>query len=105
MTTTSYTTGPALRVRRANEADATDVATMVREIAAHEDQRATSTSTLTMAGLLARPDVIVLLAERTGRPRLRLRLRQLHLWTGGDVSTSTTCTSAPATATPGSAAG
>ena len=77
----------AVAIRRATPADADDVAGMVREIAAHEDQ---STHVHVDGGqwrtLLARPDVVVLLAERDGRAVGYVSaVRQLHLWTGGDV--------------------
>ncbi|SFO21709.1 Acetyltransferase (GNAT) family protein [Geodermatophilus obscurus] len=60
---------------------------MVREIAEHEDQ---SVHVHVDGGrwrtLLARPDVVVLLAERDGRAVGYVSaVRQLHLWTGGDV--------------------
>jgi GNAT superfamily N-acetyltransferase len=87
MTTTTDTTRPALRVRRATAADATDVATMVGEIAAHEDQFAhVHVGVDQWRTLLARPDVIVLIAERDQGPIGYVSaIRQLHLWTGGDV--------------------
>ena len=60
---------------------------MVREIAAHEDQSAhVRVDEAQWRTLLARPDVIVLLAERNGGPVGYVSaVRQLHLWTGGDV--------------------
>ncbi|WP_075013443.1 GNAT family N-acetyltransferase [Geodermatophilus obscurus] len=84
------TTDPARTatgIRRASPADAGEVAAMVREIAEHEDQ---SVHVHVDGGrwrtLLARPDVVVLLAERDGRAVGYVSaVRQLHLWTGGDV--------------------
>ncbi len=74
-------------VRRATPADTADVAAMVREIAAHEEQSAhVHVDEATWRGLLARPEVVVLLAERDGAPVGYVSaIRQLHLWTGGDV--------------------
>jgi ribosomal protein S18 acetylase RimI-like enzyme len=87
MTTTSLTTAGAVTVRRATPADAVDVATMVAEIAAHEDQAAhVHVDAGQWRALLQRPEVIVLTAERDGRPVGYVSaVRQLHLWTGGDV--------------------
>ncbi|WP_369135532.1 N-acetyltransferase family protein [Modestobacter sp. I12A-02662] len=78
---------PATRVRRATPADATEVAAMVREIAAHEDQAAhVHVLDAQWRTLLQRPEVVVLLAERGGAAVGYVSaLRQLHLWTGGDV--------------------
>jgi ribosomal protein S18 acetylase RimI-like enzyme len=77
----------AVTIRRATDADAADVAVMVREIAAHEDQAAhVHVDEDQWRRLLARPEVIVLLAERDGAPVGYVSaIRQLHLWTGGDV--------------------
>jgi ribosomal protein S18 acetylase RimI-like enzyme len=74
-------------IRRAATADATDVATLVGEIAAHEGQAAyVQVDSTRWRTLLERPEVIVLLAERDGRAVGYVSaLRQLHLWTGGDV--------------------
>ena len=60
---------------------------MVGEIAAHEDQAAhVHVDTDRWRRLLARPDVIVLLAEADGVAAGYVSaVRQLHLWTGGDV--------------------
>jgi GNAT superfamily N-acetyltransferase len=76
-----------LTIRRAEPADAADVAAMVGEIAAHEDQAAhVHVDVEQWRALLARPDVIVLLAERAGTDVGYVSaIRQLHLWTGGDV--------------------
>src|SRR3954451_15597034 len=77
----------AVTIRRATPADAADVATMVAEIAAHEDQTAhVHVYVEQWRALLERPEVIVLLAERGGQAvGYVCALRQLHLWTGGDV--------------------
>ena len=89
MTGTS-TTDPARTatgIRRAAPADADEVAAMFREIAEHEDQSAhVHVDVERWRTLLARPDVVVLLAERDGRAVGYVSaVRQLHLWTGGDV--------------------
>jgi ribosomal protein S18 acetylase RimI-like enzyme len=77
----------AVPIRRATPDDAPDVAAMVREIAAHEDQAAhLHVSDDRWRTLLARPEVVVLLAERGGEAVGYVSaVRQLHLWTGGDV--------------------
>ena len=80
-------TASATTIRRATPADAGDVTAMVGEIAAHEDQAAhVHVDTDLWRRLLARPDVIVLLAECDGMAAGYVSaVRQLHLWTGGDV--------------------
>jgi ribosomal protein S18 acetylase RimI-like enzyme len=85
MTTTP--TASATIIRRADPADAAVVAAMVAEIAAHEDQAAhVHVDDAQWRALLERPEVIVLLAECDGEPVGYVSaLRQLHLWTGGDV--------------------
>ena len=77
----------AVTIRRATPGDAPDVAAMVAEIAAHEDQTAhVHVDAEQWRALLERPEVIVLLAERDGQAVGYVSaLRQLHLWTGGDV--------------------
>jgi ribosomal protein S18 acetylase RimI-like enzyme len=77
----------AITIRRATPADAADVTAMVAEIAAHEDQAAhVQVSDDQWAALLARPDVLVLVAARGGAAVGYVSaVRQLHLWTGGDV--------------------
>ena len=84
---TSADAPPPVTIRRASAADATDVAVMVAEIAAHENQSAhVHVHTDQWGALLERPEVIVLLAERDGAPVGYVSaIRQLHLWTGGDV--------------------
>ncbi|NJC71407.1 GNAT family N-acetyltransferase [Planosporangium thailandense] len=74
-------------IRRATRADAATVATLVGEIAAHEDQQAhVHVTEARWRTLLDRPDVVVLVAERDGRAAGYVSaVRQLHLWTGGDV--------------------
>jgi GNAT superfamily N-acetyltransferase len=74
-------------VRRATPQDAADVLTMVREIAAHQgDVSAVAGSVECWAAMLARPEVIVLVAERQGRPVGYVSaLRRLHLWMGTDI--------------------
>jgi ribosomal protein S18 acetylase RimI-like enzyme len=84
---TTAPTAAAITIRRATSDDAAVVATMVAEIAAHEDQAAhVHVDEAQWRTLLARPDVTVLLAERDGAAAGYVSaLRQLHLWTGGDV--------------------
>lgn len=74
-------------IRRAAPEDAPDVAAMVHEIATHENQAALVLVTdQQWFSLLQRPEVIVLLAERDGRAVGYVScLRQLYLWTRGDV--------------------
>ncbi|MGY1833114.1 GNAT family N-acetyltransferase [Geodermatophilus sp. SYSU D01180] len=77
----------AVTIRRATPADAPEVAAMVAEIAAHEDQAAhVHVQDAQWRTLLTRSEVIVLLAERGGvAVGYVSAIRQLHLWTGGDV--------------------
>lgn len=77
----------AVTIRRATPADTGEVAAMVREIAAQEDQSAhVHVTDAQWPTLLERPDVVVLLAERDGDAVGYVSaVRQLHLWTGGDV--------------------
>jgi len=84
---TAAPTTPVVTIRRATPADADDVAAMVGEIAAHEDQSAhVHVDVEQWRTLLARPDVSVLLAERDGAAVGYVSaVRHLHLWTGGDV--------------------
>lgn len=74
-------------VRRAGPEDAAVVLTMVREIAASEDDASDAAGTAeSWAAMLARPDVVVLLAERDGVPVGYLcAVRMLHLWLGRDI--------------------
>jgi ribosomal protein S18 acetylase RimI-like enzyme len=74
-------------VRRAAPDDAGTVLTMVREIAAHEGDASDAAGTPeSWAAMLARPDVVVLLAERDGVPVGYVSaVRRLHLWLGRDI--------------------
>ncbi len=74
-------------VRRAWPDDAATVLTMVREIAAHEGDVTDVVSDLaTWTAMLARPDVVVLVAERDGVPAGYVSaVRKLHLWLGTDI--------------------
>jgi ribosomal protein S18 acetylase RimI-like enzyme len=76
-----------MTIRRAGPDDAAEVAAMVREIAVLEDQAAhVHVDQDQWHRLLARPEVIVLLAERDGAAIGYVSaVRRLHLWTGGDV--------------------
>jgi ribosomal protein S18 acetylase RimI-like enzyme len=85
------TAASTVTVRRAGPDDAVTVPTMVREIAAHEgsshavadDAAGTPES---WAAMLARPEVVVLVAERDGRPAGYVSaVRRLHLWLGRDI--------------------
>ena len=80
-------TASSTTIRRATPPDAADVAAMVAEIAAHEDQTAhVHVTDEHWRLLLDRPDVVVFLAERgDGAVGYVSAVRQLHLWTGGDV--------------------
>ena len=74
-------------VRRAGPDDARTVLTMAREIAAHEGEVTDVVSDLaTWTRMLARPDVVVLVAERDGVPAGYVSaVRKLHLWLGTDI--------------------
>jgi ribosomal protein S18 acetylase RimI-like enzyme len=76
-----------VEVRRAGPEDAAVVLTMVREIAAHEGDASDVAGTPeTWAAMLARPEVVVLLAERDGVPAGYVSaVRKLHLWLGRDI--------------------
>lgn len=76
-----------VQVRRARPDDAATVLEMVREIAAHEgDADAVAGTPETWAAMLARADVVVLLAERDGEPVGYVSaVRRLHLWLGHDI--------------------
>jgi GNAT superfamily N-acetyltransferase len=76
-----------VQVRRAGPVDAPTVLTMVREIAAHEGDASDAAGTPeTWAGMLARPEVVVLVAERDGVPVGYVSaVRKLHLWLGRDI--------------------
>jgi ribosomal protein S18 acetylase RimI-like enzyme len=79
--------GSPVSIRRATPADGDAVTELVREIAAHEDQAAAvHVDDARWRALLERPEVVVLLAERGGAAVGYVSaVRQLHLWTGGDV--------------------
>lgn len=81
------TTASRVDVRRAGPDDAATVLAMVRGIAAHEGTPdAVAGSLDTWTAMLARPDVVVLLAERDGEPAGYVSaVRRLHLWLGRDV--------------------
>jgi ribosomal protein S18 acetylase RimI-like enzyme len=81
------TTGPLPTVRRAGPDDAAVVLGLVREIAAHEGAVSDVRSgPQAWAAALARPDVVVLLAEVGGEPVGYVSaVRRLHLWLGTDV--------------------
>ncbi|MCF6744859.1 GNAT family N-acetyltransferase [Blastococcus sp. KM273128] len=81
------TTASRVDVRRAGPADAAAVLAMVREIAAHEGTPDAVAGGLgTWTAMLARPDVVVLLAERDGEPAGYVSaVRRLHLWLGRDI--------------------
>ncbi|MCF6506977.1 GNAT family N-acetyltransferase [Blastococcus sp. MG754426] len=81
------TTASHVEVRRAGPGDAAAVLAMVREIAAHEGTPDAVAGGLgTWTTMLARPDVVVLLAERDGEPAGYVSaVRRLHLWLGRDI--------------------
>ena len=85
MSTHAPTHDPA--IRQATPTDAAEVATMVAEIAAHEDQSShLHVDTDQWRRLLGRSEVVVLVAEQDGAAVGYVSaVRQLHLWTGGDV--------------------
>src|SRR5687768_11127890 len=74
-------------VHRAGPDDAATVLAMVREIAAHEgDASAVAGTPESWAAMLARPEVVVLVAERDGTPMGYVSaVRRLHLWLGRDI--------------------
>ena len=80
-------TTPQLTIRPATPADAPEVAAMVGEIAALEDQSAhVHVDVERWRSLLARSEVTVLLAERAEEAVGYVSaVRRLHLWSGGDV--------------------
>jgi ribosomal protein S18 acetylase RimI-like enzyme len=81
------TTTAPVTVRRAGPDDAATVLLLVREIAAHEGDASDVASDLACwREMLARPDVLVLLAERDGHPVGYVSaVRRLHLWLGRDL--------------------
>jgi ribosomal protein S18 acetylase RimI-like enzyme len=76
-----------VQVRRAGSGDADAVLTMVREIAAHEgDADAVAGTPDSWARMLARADVVVLVAERDGLPVGYVSaVRRLNLWLGAEI--------------------
>ncbi len=84
-TTTDETT--AVTTRRAAPEDAGIVLEMVREIAAHEGQLHHLTVTAERwAQMLARPEVVVLIAHRDGRAvGYASAVRRIHLWSDEDI--------------------
>lgn len=84
---TTTTTATAVRIRRAGVDDAEAVRVMLIELATHENTapavRATDDDWRRM---LADPSVLVLLAFAGDRPVGYVSgIRQLNLWTGGDI--------------------
>ncbi len=77
----------SVTIRRAGPDDADAIMTMVTEIAVHQDQAEHVTVTAARwRKVLARPDVIVLLAERDGGALGYVSaLRRLHLWSDRDI--------------------
>ncbi len=80
-------TVPTLTIRRARPDDAATLHTLVRELAAEDGDPSDVRSTAgDWAGMLARPEVLVLLAERDGEPVGYVSaVRGLHLWNGADI--------------------
>lgn len=74
-------------IRRAGPEDAATVMEMVREIAAHEGQlQHVRVTTERWAEMLARPDVVVLIARRGGVALGYVSaIRRIHLWSEKDV--------------------
>lgn len=88
-TTTRHTTRPTrpVDIRRAGPQDAATVMAMVREIADHEGQlQHVKVTTERWAQVLARPDVVVLVARRDGvAVGYVSAIRRIHLWSEQDV--------------------
>lgn len=74
-------------VRKAGPDDAGTVLAMVREIAAEDgDVTDVAGDLATWTAMLARPEVVVLVAERDGFPIGYVSaVRKLHLWLGTDI--------------------
>ncbi|MEV0154766.1 GNAT family N-acetyltransferase [Micromonospora sp. NPDC050686] len=74
-------------LRRAAPADAATVDALVRELATHEgDAEHVTTDVPRWREMLGRDDVVVLLAERAGRPLGYVSAqRRPHLWSGRDI--------------------
>jgi ribosomal protein S18 acetylase RimI-like enzyme len=77
----------AIDIRRAGPDDAPTVMEMVREIAAHEGQlQHLAVTTQRWAKMLARPDVVVLIAWGDGAALGYVSsIRRIHLWSDRDV--------------------
>jgi ribosomal protein S18 acetylase RimI-like enzyme len=72
-------------VRRAGPDDAATVLAMLREFAVEDGDPVTSDAA-GWARMLARPEVVVLVAERDGEPvGYASAVRRLHLWSARDV--------------------
>lgn len=86
MSTTSNPTGK-VTIRRAGPADAAAVLEMVREIAAHEGQsKHVSVTIERWTEMLARPEVIVLIARRDDVALGYVSsIRRIHLWSEKDI--------------------
>jgi GNAT superfamily N-acetyltransferase len=78
---------PSVQIRRANPDDAGTVLTMLRELAAHQDELGYVQITEDRwRELLGRDDILVLLAECDGRSiGYASVVRRLHLWSGVDL--------------------
>lgn len=81
------TTTTPTAIRRATVEDAGTVMAMVLAIAQHEGQvEHVEVTTALWRGMLARPEVVVLLAHMAGEPVGYVSaVRMLHLWSGGDI--------------------
>lgn len=75
-------------VRRACPGDSTTVFDMLVELARHEKSLdAVDLDEARLAGLIARPDVIVLIADVDGEPAGYVSAaRQVKFWTGGEIT-------------------
>ncbi|GAA4188687.1 GNAT family N-acetyltransferase [Microbacterium oryzae] len=76
-----------IRIRQAGTADAREIDAMVRELAAHENSlEHVQVDATGWQRQLARPDVVVLLAEDDDEAvGFASTTRRLHLWSGGDL--------------------
>jgi ribosomal protein S18 acetylase RimI-like enzyme len=80
-------TGGQLTITKAGAADASLVATMVLEIATHEESAAAVlVDEDRWRSMLGRDDVVVLVAsDAEGPVGYVSAIQQLHLWSGGDI--------------------
>ncbi len=87
MKTTVKVASSIVDVRCAGPEDAQTVLTMAREIAAHEgDVTDVVSDVAAWTAMLARPEVVVLVAERDGHPVGYVSaVRRLQLWLGTDI--------------------